>query len=52
MHADVFGNIFQHHRLNILNSIVQELFLTMDNRLDHLVDGLPAVLNIAQQINR
>ena len=51
MHPDVLGNIFQHHRLNVLNPLVQEIPLPVNDRFDDAIDRLPAVFNVAKQVD-
>ena len=51
MHPDIFGNVLQHHRLNVLNAFVEKLFLPMDNRFDHAVNRLATMLDVAQEID-
>src|SRR5258706_9614326 len=52
MHADILGDILEHHRLDVLNTFVQEIPLTRDYTLDHAIDRLSAMLDISKQIDR
>ena len=51
MHADILGNILQHHRLDVLDTFVEKFLLAMNNRLDNFVNGLAPVLDVAKQVN-
>ena len=49
--TDVFGNVFQHHRLDELHAMIKKVFLPVNDRLDNLVDRLPTVLDVAQEVD-
>ena len=52
VHADVFGNVFQHHRLDVLHAVIEKVFLTLHDRLDDFVDRLSPVFDVTQQVDR
>src|SRR4030095_4425775 len=52
MHPDILGDVLEHHRLDVLNSLVQKITLTLDDALDNSIDRLPAVLDVAEQVDR
>src|SRR5688572_25418090 len=52
MHADVFGDVLQHHRLNVLDALIEELALPVHDRFHDAIYRLPAVLDVSQQIDR
>src|SRR5215204_3943302 len=52
MHPRVLGHVLEHHRPDELDALVEELVLAADDALDDAVDGLAAVLDVAQQIDR
>ena len=51
MHADILGDILEHHRFDMLDAVVEKFALPRDDALDHAVDRLPAMLDISQQID-
>src|ERR1051325_4104296 len=52
VHADVFGNVFEHHRAQVLDALVEKFLLALDDGLTDAVDRLPPMLDVLQQINR
>src|SRR5215204_3186487 len=52
VHPRVLGHVLEHHRPDELDALVEELALAADDALDDAVDGLAAVLDVAQQIDR
>ena len=50
MHADVFGNILEHHWLDVLNASIEKVALPIYNLFAHAIDGLFAMLNVFQQV--
>ena len=52
MHADVFGHILEHHGLQVLDAMIEEVTLSIDDRLADTVYRLTPVLDVLQQIDR
>ena len=52
VHADVFGNILEHHRLDVLDTFVEKIALPRNNTFDNAIDRLPAMFDIAKQVDR
>src|SRR5262245_32634372 len=50
MHADVFGDVFEHHRLQLLDALVEKVALALDYPFADLVYRLFAVLDVLEQI--
>src|SRR5687768_3746350 len=52
MHADILGNILEHHRLYPFDAVIEKIALPRDDTLDDAIDRLPAVLDVSQQVDR
>ena len=52
MHADFFGDILDHHRLQLIDSLVQEFALPPDDRLANFHDDVFPLLDVLQQLHR
>ena len=46
MNTNLFSNLFDHHGLELINSLVQKLPLTTDGGLTNFQDRLPALLDV------
>ena len=48
VHSDVFSNIFQHHRLDVLNAFIEKLSLPIYDGFDDAIDRLAAMFDVAE----
>src|SRR5215207_9910622 len=51
VHPRVLGHVLEHHGLDELDALVEELVLAADDALDDAVDGLAPVLDVAQEVH-
>src|SRR5450631_3712714 len=51
MHADVLGDVLEHHWLYLVDAIVEKFPLAVHNALDDTVDRLSAMLDVAEQVD-
>ena len=51
VHPDIFRNVLQHHRLDVLDTVIEKILLPVNDGLDHPIDGLPAMLDVTQEVN-
>ena len=51
MHADFFGDLLDHHGLEVINTFFQKILLTGDDAVADFGDGLLALLDILDQLN-
>ena len=51
MHADFFRHFLDHHRLELVDTLFQEILLAGDDGIAHLGDGLFPLLDILDELN-
>jgi hypothetical protein len=52
MHADLFGDLLDHHRLQVLDAALEKFALAAHDRLAGAQDGVLALLDVADQLER
>ena len=52
MHANIFGDFLDHHRLQLVNAALQEIELAPHDRLADFEDGLLALLDVLHELDR
>jgi len=52
VHPDLLRHFLDHHRLQLVHALVQELALPLHDRVAHLHDGLLALLDVLDQLDR
>ena len=52
MHADFFRHLLDHHRLQLVDASFQEILLPGHDRVANLHDGLLALLDVLDQLDR
>ena len=51
MHADFFGDLLDHHRLQLVDALFEEILLPGDDGVADLGDGLLALLDVLDQLD-
>src|ERR1700687_2069160 len=51
MHADLFGNFFDHHRLQLIDASLEKILLTRDDRVADLGDRLLALFDVFDELD-
>src|ERR1700722_3300531 len=52
MHADFFGHLLDHHGFQLVNASFQKILLARDDAITNLGDGLLALLDILDELDR
>ena len=50
--ADLLGNFFDHHRLELVYAFIKKIALPSDDRVTDFKNGLFALFNILDQLDR